>query len=96
MIITTYKELLGTCIKSEKAAYIYIQYVPDLLVKILQTSCFATFGSSACQEKNVFPDMYNSSILPRKCPRTSLNLINTQINVKGNKKVKNELKIKLL
>ena len=47
MILATYKELLGTCIKSRKAA-LYIQYVPNQLVKILQCNCFAKFGSSAC------------------------------------------------
>ena len=44
-IITTYKELLGTCIKSKKK-HIYSMH---LLIKVLETSNFATFGSSACQ-----------------------------------------------
>ena len=47
MIMTTYEELLGICIKSKKTAY--IQRLPNHLVKILQTNCFAIFGSSACQ-----------------------------------------------
>ena len=49
LIMTTCKKLLGTCIKSKKVAYIYILYVPNQLLKILQTNCFDTFGSSARQ-----------------------------------------------
>ena len=43
--ITTYKEFLGTCLKSKKSNNIYSMYK---LAKILQTSCFTTFGFSAC------------------------------------------------
>ena len=45
-IIATFKGLLGTCIKSKKAAY--IQYAPNQLVKIHQCNRFATFGLSSC------------------------------------------------
>ena len=44
------------------------------LAKILQTSSFTTFGSSACHVTEVFPDMYSSLILPRKFPRTDIKL----------------------
>ena len=55
MIMTTYKELLETCIKSKKVEYIYIyiyihiniQYVPNQINA--SKNCFTTFGSSACQ-----------------------------------------------
>ena len=43
--ITTYKEFLGTCLKSKKSSNIYSMYK---LAKIFQTSRFTTFGSSAC------------------------------------------------
>ena len=63
----------------EKYIYFYftftIKYVPNQLVKIIQTNCFATFGFSACQGRNVFPDMYRSLIIPHKCLRTNLNLL---------------------
>ena len=58
--------------------YIYINYVPNQLVKILQT----VSPRLALQHVRVFPDMYSYSILPRKCPRTSLSLTNMQIKVK--------------
>ena len=48
IIMTTYKKLFGTCIKSKKEQ-IYIHYVPNQQVRILQTNFFAKFGSSACQ-----------------------------------------------
>ena len=44
--ITIYKEFLGTCIKSRKQ-HLYSMYP----LKILQTSCFTTFGSLTYQEK---------------------------------------------
>ena len=44
-IITTYQEFLGTCIESKKQ-YMYSMYQQ---LQLLQTSCFVTFGSSACQ-----------------------------------------------
>ena len=51
----------------------YIKYVPNQQVKILQT----VSPHLALQHVRVFPDMYSYSILPRKCPRTSLSLTNT-------------------
>ena len=63
MIMKTYKELLGTCIKAKKL-HIYIQYVPNQLVKIFRTV------SLYLALQHVFPEMYSSSILSHKCPRT--------------------------
>ena len=48
----------------EKEQYIHLQDVPNHLVKILQTNCFATFGSSACLARNAFPDVCSSLIVP--------------------------------
>ena len=44
-ITTTYSELLGTYTELKKQHI----YSMNQHVKILQTSCFATFGSSACR-----------------------------------------------
>ena len=46
--MTPYKELLGTWRQILKSS-IYLQYLQNHLVKILQTNCFAKFDSSACQ-----------------------------------------------
>ena len=48
MIMSTYKGLLGICIKSKKTACIYT-VCTNQPVKILQANCLATYGSSACQ-----------------------------------------------
>ena len=49
MIMTTYKELLETCIKSKKVAYIYTVCTKSNQINACK-NCFATFGSSACQK----------------------------------------------
>ena len=52
MVMKTYKELLGTCIKSKKTAYIN-----TLCTKPASKdywNCFAIFGSSACQDQHAF------------------------------------------
>ena len=75
MVMKTYKEIFGTCIKSNKA---YINAICTKSASKDSPNCFAIFGSSA-QGQHVFsmffPDMYSSSILQHKCPRTNLNLI---------------------
>ena len=74
--------------------YIYFyKYIYNQLVEIPQANCFATFGFSARQGS--LPDICSFSIFSRKCPRTSLNLINTSINAKGSEKVNNYCKYRL-
>ena len=51
MVMKTYKELLGTCIKSKKA---YINTVCIKSASKDSLNCFAIFGSSACQGQHVF------------------------------------------
>ena len=53
MVMKTYKELLGTCIKSEKAAYINTVCTKSANSKDY-SNCFAIFGSSACQGQHAF------------------------------------------
>ena len=77
MTIASYKGFLGTCIKSKKRTY--IQYALNQLVKILQT---VSSHLALQYVKEVFPDMYSSSILSRKCQRINLYLKTTRINAK--------------
>ena len=65
---------------------------------LLKNSIYVTISThlALLHVREAFPDMYSSSIVPHKCPGTNLNLVNTQINVKRSKKVKNKLKRKLL
>ena len=65
MIMTTYQELLGTYIKSKQAAYTYTECTETASGN--SPNCFGTFNSSAFQERNVFPDIYNYLIVPHKC-----------------------------
>ena len=51
VVMKTYKELLGTCIKSKKA---YINTVCIKSASKDSLNCFAIFGSSACQGQHVF------------------------------------------
>ena len=46
--------------------YIYIPFVPNQLVKILQTNCFVKLSSSSYQGINAFLDMYSPSIVSYK------------------------------
>ena len=48
----TYKELLGTCIKSKKTAYINTLCTKQASKDY--PNCFAIFGSSACQGQHAF------------------------------------------
>ena len=74
MIILTYKELPETFIKSKKAAYIHSMYqMSQQKFSRLTVSAHLAFR----YVKEVFSDMYSSSILLYKCPRTNLNLVNT-------------------
>ena len=52
MIMKTYKELLGTCIKSKETAY--INTVRTKSASKDYSNCFAIFGSSACQGQHAF------------------------------------------
>ena len=52
MVMETYKELLGTCIKSKKIAY--INGVCTKSTSKDSLNCFTIFGSSACQGQHVF------------------------------------------
>ena len=52
MILKTYKELLGTCIKSKKTAY--INTVCTKSASKDYSNCFAIFDSSACQGHHAF------------------------------------------
>ena len=58
----TYKERLGTCIKSKKTAY--INTVCTKLASKNYLNCFAIFGSSACQGQHAF----NMSVLTCAAP----------------------------
>ena len=71
----TYKVLLGTCTKSKKTAYLNTICTKSASKDSLK--CFVIFGSSACQGRHVFPDMYSSPILPNKYPGTNVNLVIT-------------------
>ena len=72
MVMKTYTELLGTCIKSKKTRY--TNTVCTKSASKAYSNCFAIIGSSACQGQHVCPDMYSSLIFSDKCPRTNLNL----------------------
>ena len=52
MVMKTYKELLGTCIKSKKTAY--INTVCTKSASKDYSNCFAIYGSSACQGQYAF------------------------------------------
>ena len=52
MVMKTYKELLGTCIKSKKTAYINTLCTKPASEDY--SNCFAIFGSSACQGQHAF------------------------------------------
>ena len=52
MVMKTYKELLGTCIKSKKTAY--INTVCTKSASKDYSNCFTIFGSSACQGQHAF------------------------------------------
>ena len=52
MVMKTYKELLGTCIKSKKTAY--INTVCTKPASKDYSNCFAIFGSLACQGQHAF------------------------------------------
>ena len=52
MVMKTYKELLGTCIKSKKT--VYINTVCTKSTSKDYSNCFAIFGSSACQGQHAF------------------------------------------
>ena len=52
MVMKTYKELLGTCIKSKETAY--INTVRTKSASKDYSNCFAIFGSSACQGQHAF------------------------------------------
>ena len=79
MVMKTYKELLGICIKSKKA-YIYKYSMHQISwQRFAELFCHIwlfSMSRSACRW-HVFPDMYSSLILPHKCPRTKLNLTTT-------------------
>ena len=51
MVMKTYKEIFGTCIKSNKA---YINAICTKSASKDSPNCFAIFGSSACQGQHVF------------------------------------------
>ena len=76
MVMKTYTELLGTCIKSKKTRY--INTVCTKSASKDHSNCFAIFGSSACKGQHAYqhvcPDMYSSLIFSDECPRTDLNL----------------------
>ena len=65
MIIKTYKELLGTCIKSKKTAYINTLCTKPASEDY--SNCFAIFGSSACQGQHAF----SMSVLTYAAPWSS-------------------------
>ena len=65
MVMKTYTELLGTCIKSKQRAYIKTVCTKSASKDSLK--CFAIFGSSACQGQHV---LY-MSFLTRTAPRSS-------------------------
>ena len=52
MVMKTYKELLGTCIKSKKTAY--INTVCTKSASKDYSNCFVIFGSLACQGQHAF------------------------------------------
>ena len=52
MVMKTYKELLGTCIKSKKTAYINTFCTKPASKDY--SNCFAIFGSLACQGQHAF------------------------------------------
>ena len=52
MVMTTYKELLGTCIKSKKTACINTLCTKPASKDY--SNCFTIFGSSACQGQHAF------------------------------------------
>ena len=74
MIILTYKELPETSIKSKTAAYIHSMYQMSQQ-KFPKLTVLAHLAFRYV--KKVFSDMCSSSILLYKCPRTNLNLVNT-------------------
>ena len=52
MVMKTYKELLGTCIKSKKTACINALCTKPASKDY--SNCFTIFGSSACQGQHAF------------------------------------------
>ena len=52
MVMKTYTELLGTCIKSKKTKYINTVGIKSASKDY--SNCFAIFGSSACQGQHAF------------------------------------------
>ena len=52
MVMKTYTELLGTCIKSKKTRYINTVCTKSARKDYL--NCFTIFGSSACQSQRSF------------------------------------------
>ena len=63
MVMKTYKELLGTCIKPKKKAY--INTVCTKSASKDSPNCFAIFGSSACQGQHVFSMSFLTCTAPR-------------------------------
>ena len=75
IIMATYTELLGTCIKSKTVAYICIQYAPTQINA--SKNYFTTFGSSACQSHSWHVQLLD---IPHKCPRTRYKSLKSLIN----------------
>ena len=63
MLTETYKELLGTCIKSEKTAYINTVCTKSASKDSL--NCFAIFDSPACRGLHVFSMSFLTCTAPR-------------------------------
>ena len=94
MVMKTYKEFLGTCIKSKKTAYIN-----KLCTKPASkdySNCFTIFGSSACQGQHAFSRSVLTCTAPSSSHTNVQELIQTLKCQKKSKKVKNKLKIKPL
>ena len=72
MVMKTYKELLGTCIKSKKAD---INTVCTKSASKDSPNCFAIFGSSACQGQHVFSMSFLTCTAPRSSGRNVQELI---------------------
>ena len=73
MVMKTYTELLGTCIKSKKTRYINTVCIKSASKDY--SNCFAIFGSSACQGQHVFSMSVLTCAAPwssHTCPRTNL------------------------
>ena len=63
MVMKTYKELLGTGIKSKKTAYINAVCTKSASKDSL--NCFTIFGSSACLGQKVFGISFLTCTAPR-------------------------------